>query len=54
VNQLDQLTQQNAALVEQASASSESMTEQAHSLNEAMKRHKVREGSETDVEYKAA
>ncbi len=41
VTQLDQLTQQNAALVEQASASSQAMTEQAHALNEAMKRYKV-------------
>lgn len=41
VAQLDQLTQQNAALVEQASAASESMSEQAHALNEAMKRYKV-------------
>jgi methyl-accepting chemotaxis protein len=54
VNQLDQLTQQNAALVEQASASSESMTRQAHSLNEAMKRYKVREGAVDAVEYRAA
>jgi methyl-accepting chemotaxis protein len=47
VTQLDTLTQQNAALVEQATASSESMTEQAHALNEAMKHYKV--GNDTDA-----
>jgi methyl-accepting chemotaxis protein len=47
VTQLDTLTQQNAALVEQATASSEAMTEQAHALNEAMKHYKV--GSEADA-----
>ena len=46
VTQLDQLTQQNAALVEKASASSESMTQQAHALNEAMKHYKVDGGRE--------
>jgi methyl-accepting chemotaxis protein len=55
VSQLDQLTQQNAALVEQASAASESMTEQAHALNEAMKRYKVSEAYEAGhFEYEAA
>jgi methyl-accepting chemotaxis protein len=55
VTQLDQLTQQNAALVEQASASSRSMTEQAHALNEAMKRYKVEGSAEAEEQdYKAA
>jgi methyl-accepting chemotaxis protein len=52
IAQLDQLTQQNASLVEEASAASQSMTEQAHALNEAMKRYKVdgRVGDGDEVE----
>ena len=41
VNQLDQLTQQNAALVEQASAASQAMAEQARDLNKSMERYQV-------------
>jgi methyl-accepting chemotaxis protein len=41
VMQLDELTQQNAALVEQASAASQSMAEQARTLNESMARYQV-------------
>ena len=41
VMQLDELTQQNAALVEQASAASQSMAEQARALNDSMQRYKV-------------
>jgi methyl-accepting chemotaxis protein len=41
VMQLDELTQQNAALVEQASAASQSMAEQARSLNDTMARYQV-------------
>jgi methyl-accepting chemotaxis protein len=33
VNQLDQMTQQNAALVEQSAAAAESLKEQASQLN---------------------
>jgi methyl-accepting chemotaxis protein len=44
VMQLDELTQQNAALVEQASAASQSMAEQARSLNESMARYQVQDG----------
>ena len=33
---MDQVTQQNAALVEQAAAAAESLEEQAHNLNEAV------------------
>jgi methyl-accepting chemotaxis protein len=41
VMQLDELTQQNAALVEQASAASQSMAEQARTLNDSMARYQV-------------
>jgi methyl-accepting chemotaxis protein-1 (serine sensor receptor) len=41
VMQLDELTQQNAALVEQASAASQSMADQARVLNETMARYRV-------------
>jgi methyl-accepting chemotaxis protein len=33
VSQLDQMTQQNAALVEQSAAAAESLKEQAHKLS---------------------
>ncbi len=36
IGQLDEMTQQNAALVEQAAAAAESLEEQAHNLNEAV------------------
>ncbi len=39
--QLDELTQQNAALVEQASAASQAMADQARELNSAMQRYRV-------------
>jgi methyl-accepting chemotaxis protein len=41
VMQLDELTQQNAALVEQASAASQAMAEQARDLNNSMERYQV-------------
>ncbi len=41
VMQLDELTQQNAALVEQASAASQAMAEQARGLNERMSAYRV-------------
>jgi len=41
VVQLDEMTQQNAALVEQASAASHSMAEQAKSLSQMMERYRV-------------
>jgi methyl-accepting chemotaxis protein len=47
VMQMDELTQQNAALVEQATASSQAMADQARELNEMMNRYRVqREGGE--------
>lgn len=41
VMQMDELTQQNAALVEQATASSQAMADQARQLNEMMSRYRV-------------
>jgi methyl-accepting chemotaxis protein len=41
VMQLDELTQQNAALVEEATAASQSMADQAQGLNEIMARYQV-------------
>jgi methyl-accepting chemotaxis protein len=41
VMQMDEMTQQNAALVEEATAASQSMAEQAGSLNEMMARYRV-------------
>jgi methyl-accepting chemotaxis protein len=46
VAQMDKNTQQNAALVEQATAAAESMTEQARTLNELVRFFKV--GAETE------
>jgi methyl-accepting chemotaxis protein len=43
--QLDELTQQNAALVEQASAASQAMADQARDLNGAMQRYRVETGA---------
>ena len=41
VLQLEELTQQNSALVEEASAATQSMAEQARHLNGSMQRYKV-------------
>jgi methyl-accepting chemotaxis protein len=46
VMQLDELTQQNAALVEEASAASQAMAEQARGLNSSMERYRVNEDGE--------
>ena len=46
VMQLDQVTQQNAALVEEAAAASESMDEQARGLRELMNFFKVGDHAE--------
>lgn len=42
VMELDQLTQQNAALVEQSAAASESLHDQANTLNQAVVAFKLR------------
>jgi methyl-accepting chemotaxis protein len=44
VMQMDETTQQNAALVEQAAASSESIVEQVHALNALIARYQVASG----------
>ncbi|MEY8875867.1 MAG: methyl-accepting chemotaxis protein [Leptothrix sp. (in: b-proteobacteria)] len=41
VNQLDQMTQQNAALVEQSAAAAESLRDQAHKLSDVVRRFSV-------------
>jgi len=45
VMQMDQMTQQNAALVEQATAASQSMSDQARDLTKMMERYQVGESS---------
>ena len=47
VMQMDELTQQNAALVEQATASSQAMADQARELNEMMGRYRVTRSGES-------
>lgn len=44
VMQMDEMTQQNAALVEQATAASQAMTHQARELSDMMTRYKVNAG----------
>jgi methyl-accepting chemotaxis protein len=45
VMQMDELTQQNAALVEEATAASQAMAEQVRGLNEMLARYQVMEGA---------
>jgi methyl-accepting chemotaxis protein len=47
VRQLDQMTQQNAALVEQSTAASESLREQASGLSRAVSQFKLSGGMST-------
>jgi methyl-accepting chemotaxis protein len=47
VLQMDQVTQQNAVLVEQASAAARSMAEKAHALRDAVVVFKVSNGQLT-------
>jgi methyl-accepting chemotaxis protein len=54
VMQLDELTQQNAALVEQASAASQAMAEQARGLNERMSAYRVDGGQFAELETEPA
>jgi len=51
VTQMDEMTQQNAALVEQATAASQSMADQARELNQLMARYRL---SERDIAAAAA
>ncbi len=53
VMQLDELTQQNAALVEEASAASQSMADQARGLNESMQRYVVDAASMNEAARRA-
>ncbi|MDB6090626.1 MAG: methyl-accepting chemotaxis protein, partial [Gammaproteobacteria bacterium] len=45
VMQMDELTQQNAALVEEATAASQAMAEQVRGLNEMLARYRVAEAA---------
>jgi methyl-accepting chemotaxis protein len=47
VMQMDELTQQNAALVEQATAASQAMAEQVRGLNEMLARYRIAEAALT-------
>jgi hypothetical protein len=56
ITQMDEVTQQNAALVEEAAAASESMREQAKGLYQAVsvfKLNKAREGAQSAVAKQA-
>ena len=53
VMQMDELTQQNAALVEQATAASQAMAEQVRGLNQMLDRYKVNDMIETAKNYGA-
>jgi methyl-accepting chemotaxis protein len=52
VMQMDELTQQNAALVEQATAASQAMAEQVRGLNQMLERYRT--GGSTDAAYSGA
>jgi methyl-accepting chemotaxis protein len=53
VMQMDELTQQNAALVEQATAASQAMAEQVRGLNQMLDRYRVKEMIESAKSYSA-
>ena len=54
VTQLDQMTQQNAALVEQSTAASESLREQAQQLTSAVSQFKLQDGAGVSAPHRAA
>ena len=54
VTQMDQVVQQNAALVEQTSAATEAMVTQAAQLVDAVARFKLKEGEEQGREHEVA
>ena len=54
VMQMDELTQQNAALVEQATAASQAMAEQVRGLNEMLARYRVAEAALTASNFEHA
>jgi methyl-accepting chemotaxis protein len=51
VMQMDELTQQNAALVEEATAASQAMAEQVRGLNQMLDRYRVNDMIETAKNY---
>jgi methyl-accepting chemotaxis protein len=51
VMQMDELTQQNAALVEQATAASQAMAEQVRGLNQMLDRYRVKDMIESAKSY---
>jgi methyl-accepting chemotaxis protein len=53
VMQMDELTQQNAALVEEATAASQAMAEQVRGLNQMLDRYRVNDMIETAKNYSA-
>jgi len=53
VMQMDELTQQNAALVEQATAASQAMAEQVRGLNQMLDRYRVKDMIESAKSYAA-
>ncbi|MDY0954841.1 methyl-accepting chemotaxis protein [Stenotrophomonas rhizophila] len=54
VVQMDQVTQQNAALVEEATAASRALEEQAHALSESVAVFKLEQGTRTVAARRAA
>jgi methyl-accepting chemotaxis protein len=54
VIQMDELTQQNAALVEQATAASQSMAEQVRGLNDMLARYRVAQAAGMDLQLPQA
>ncbi len=54
VSQLDQMTQQNAALVEESTAASESLREQAHQLTSAVSQFKLQDGAPVQTTFRDA
>src|SRR6202035_408269 len=53
VMQMDELTQQNAALVEEATAASQAMADQVRGLNQMLDRYRVNEMIESAKSYSA-
>ena len=51
ITHMDQMTQQNAALVEEAAAAGEAMAEQANTMNQTVEFFSVDEISKTEQEY---
>ncbi|HET9390022.1 MAG TPA: methyl-accepting chemotaxis protein, partial [Steroidobacteraceae bacterium] len=54
VMQMDELTQQNAALVEQATAASQAMAEQVRGLNQMLERFRIEDTAHAAVAHHAA